>query len=79
MDTGLDPHPEGFPLDLSLATVVPRRNIHNAHKEGQIPIPTVPIFGTGPNSRTGMRVRLCVCELAITVNRFAEILTSETE
>ena len=47
------------------------RNIHTAHKRGQIPIPTmatVSIFRTGSCPQTGIRVRLHVCEWAISVD-----------
>ena len=59
---GSDPYPEGFPPHWSVATVVPHRNIHTTHKTGQIPIP-VPIFGTGPHPRTGIRVCVFVNKL----------------
>ena len=39
MDTGSDPHPEGYSPDLSVATLVHGRNIHTAHKRGRIPVP----------------------------------------
>ena len=36
---GLDPNTEGFPMDWSIVTVALWRNIHTAHKRGQIPVP----------------------------------------